>query len=61
MAELERLMEVVKTEKLTEKEVGEELLSRASTLLTQLRKLERAQKVVQLPDLVGHRHNPYKF
>ena len=45
LAELERLMEVVKTEKISSGEIGEELLTRASTLLTQLRKLERAQKV----------------
>jgi len=46
LAELERLMEVVKTEKISSGEIGEELLTRASTLLTQLRKLERAQKEI---------------
>ena len=45
LAELERLLEVVKTEKMTNGEIGEELINRASTLMAQLRKLERAQKV----------------
>ena len=45
MAELERLLAIVKTEEMSENEVGEELLARASSLLAQLRKLERAQKV----------------
>ena len=45
LAELERLLEVVKSEKMTSGEIGEELLNRASTLMAQLRKLERAQKV----------------
>ena len=45
LAELERLLEVVKSEKMTSREIGEELLNRASTLMAQLRKLERAQKV----------------
>merc|ERR1719431_2374574 len=41
MAELERLLAIVKTEEMSENEVGEELLARASSLLAQLRKLER--------------------
>ena len=48
LAELEHLLEVVKSEKMTSGEIGEELLNRASTLMAQLRKLERAQKVLIL-------------
>jgi len=65
LAELERLLEVVKSEKMTSGEIGEELLNRASTLMAQLRKLERAQKDIldlkqsTISEIRGYQNPPH--